>query len=419
MNRNTVRGPLTLMALALIFAGLAGCNLLELLDGNGGKIEVLQSERPRDTSPQVEETELAELVAGNSAFAFGLYQAIRGEGGNLFYSPYSISLALAMTYAGARGETERQMAETLHFTLTQDRLHLAFNALDLELASRGQGTAGEDGGRFRLNIANSTWGQIGYPFLPHFLDVLAINYGAGLRLLDFAAAPEASRPIINEWVSEQTEGKIQDLLPPGSITPATTLVLTNAIYFNAAWHYPFDEDLTHDGAFNLLDGSRVTVPMMNQTELFGYAEGNGYQAVELPYRGRDKWSVELSMVVLLPEAGRFEEFDHSLGAERVDAILNDLAPRNVELTMPKFTYDSSFSLKETLMAMGMPDAFTGAADFSGMGGTHDLFIGDVLHKAFVAVDEAGTEAAADTAVALVTGPHQRLSRSRSIGRSSS
>lgn len=392
--------------LVLVIAPLIALAVVDLtvMDfSHSGSAQVLQSDKPRETSPDVEETELAELVAGNSAFAFDLYQALREEGGNLFYSPFSISVALAMTYAGAREETERQMAETLHFTLSQDRLHPAFNALDLELASRGESPAGEEEGRFQLNIANAIWDQRDYSFLPEFLDVLAINYGAGLSLLDFATAPEASRIAINEWVSEQTEGKITDLLPPGTITIATRLVLTNAIYFNAAWHYPFDEELTHDGMFNLLDGSQVTVPMMSQTESFGYAEGDGYQAVELPYRGRDKLSVELSMVIMLPEAGRFEEFESSLDSERVAAILNDLESREVDLTMPKFTYDSRFSLKETLAAMGMPLAFSGAADFSGMDGTRSLFISDVIHKAFVSVDEAGTEAAAATAVVMRLG----------------
>jgi serpin B len=356
--------------------------------------EIVQSKKQRAASPDVAEADLAELVTGNSAFALDLYQTIREGDGNLFYSPYSISLALAMTYAGAHGETEEQMADTLHYTLPQDRLHPAFNALDLELVSRGEGAEGKDGEGFRLNIVNSIWGQTGYKFLSEFLDTLAENYGAGLRLLDFVKAPEESRGVINDWVSEETEGKIEDLLPQGSISPATVLVLTNAIYFNAAWSHPFEEELTHDGPFNLLDGSQVTVPMMEQIEFFGYAEGEGYQAVELPYDGE-----ELSMVILLPEAGRFEEFASALGAERVASILTDVSPEEIHLTMPKFTYESGFRLKETLIAMGMPAAFT-AADFSGMDGTRSLFIDDVYHKAFVSVDEAGTEAAAATAVVV-------------------
>jgi serpin B len=358
--------------------------------------QIVQSEEQRVTSPNVAGADVAELAAGSNAFAFDLYQAVRDDKDNLFYSPYSISLALAMTYAGARGETEQQMADTLHFTLPQDRLHPAFNALDLELARRGEGGEGQDDEGFRLNIVNSIWGQTDYSFLPEFLDVLAKSYGAALRLLDFENAPEESRQAINEWVSDQTGGRIRDLIPQGVINELTRLVLANAIYFNVAWSYPFEEKQTQDGAFHLLDGGQVTVPMMQQTELFGYSEGEGYQAIELPYVGE-----KLSMVILLPASGRFEEFEKSLDAERVDAIVEDLAQKNVALTMPKFEFDSSFQLAHTLAGMGMPDAFSPeTANLSGMDGTRNLFIQDVVHKAFVSVDEAGTEAAAATGVVI-------------------
>jgi serpin B len=362
--------------------------------------EVIQSEKPRITLPEVNEADLTTLVSGNSAFAFDLYQAVRGTDGNLFYSPYSISLALAMTYAGARGETEQQMADTLYFILSQDRLHPAFNSLDIELSQRGQGAQGKDGEGFRLNIVNAIWGQKDYEFLTTFLDNLAENYGAGLRVLDFTEEPEKSRITINEWVSDETEGRIKDLLLPGSINPLTRLVLTNAIYFNAAWRYPFDEDATNDGPFHLLDGGEVTVQMMRQEKFLAYAEGDGYQAVELPYDGR-----ELSMVILLPQAGQFETFEKSLNAQRLDAVIKKLEPNQVALTMPRFEFESSFSLGETLAAMGMPDAFSNA-DFSGMTGNRDLFISDVVHKAFVSVDEEGTEAAAATAVIMPTSAPQ-------------
>jgi len=357
--------------------------------------EVIQSEKQRVTSPDVNESDLATLVSGNNAFAFDVYQVLREEDGNLFYSPYSISLALAMTYAGARGETAQQMADTLHFILPQDRLHPAFNGLDIELARRGEGAKGKDGEGFRLNIVNAIWGQKDYEFLSEFLDLLAENYGAGLRILDFVSAPEESRITINNWVSDQTEGRIEDLIPQGLIDALTRLVLTNAIYFNAAWQYPFSEDMTEDGLFYPLNGGEVTMPMMKQTESFGYAEGDGYQAVELPYNGS-----ELSMVILLPEAGQFELFEGSLDAQDVGAILRDLEFRQVNLTMPKFEFESAFSLKETLAALGMPVVFSGGADFSGITGNRDLFILDVIHKAFVSVDEAGTEAAAAVAVIM-------------------
>jgi len=357
--------------------------------------ELLKSDKERVTSPDVDPGDQALVVEGNSAFAFDLYQALREQDGNLFYSPHSISVALAMTYAGARGQTAEQMAATLQFLLEQERLHPAFNWLDAELASRGEGAQGKDDEGFRLNIVNAIWGQKDYGFLTTFLDILAENYGAGLRILDFANETEKSRLAINDWVSDQTEERIEDLIPEGVITSLTRLVLTNAIYFNAAWEYPFDEDVTTEGDFYLLDSGQVSVPMMKQTESFGYTEGEGYQGVELRYDGG-----ELSMVILLPEAGNFQAFEEGLQADQVSDIISGLQPGGVALTMPKFEFDSEFSLTDTLAEMGMPIAFSGAADFSGMTGSPDLFISEVIHKAFVSLDEAGTEAAAATAVIM-------------------
>jgi serpin B len=351
--------------------------------------QVAESESERVASPDVAPADGDRLVAGNNAFAFDLYQALRDADGNLFFSPYSVSGALAMTYAGARGETERQMAETLHFGLPQDSLHPAFNALDHALVAPEQDA-------FELHIANSLWGQTGYSFLEQFLDVLAKNYGAGLRLLNFESEQEESRQEINDWISDQTEERIEDLIPPGGITPNTTLVLANAIYFDADWLNQFDSAKTRDGTFNPLDGDSITVPMMAMKEptTLPYSQGDGYQAVELPYIG-DK----MSMLVLVPDAGQFETVEANLDAALFDKILTDLEPRQTVLRMPKFSYESDFSLAQTLAEMGMPAAF-GSADFSGMDGTQNLTIGDVFHKAFIAVDEAGTEAAAATAVVM-------------------
>jgi serpin B len=384
------------MLVFIVLLSVVGC---AQVPGTG----VALSEKQRDTSPDVSTSDSTKLVEGNSEFAFDLYQALRQQKGNLFYSPYSISLALAMTYAGARGETEQQMANTLHFELQQALLHPAFNALDLELASRGEGAKGKDDKGFRLHIVNAIWGQKDYKFLNQFLDVLAVNYGAGLRLLDFISEPEQSRITINNWVSDQTEDKIKDLIPQGVIDALTRLVLTNAIYFNAAWLNPFEKELTSDRTFHLLEGDDVNVPMMTQTNSFGYATGDGYQAVELLYDGS-----ELSMIILLPNSGQFESFQNSLNAGLVDHIVSDLQSQQVSLTMPKFEFESEVSLSDTLAAMGMPIAFSDEADFSGMTGNRELTISDVLHKAFVSVDEAGTEAAAATAVVvgLTSAPEQ-------------
>jgi serpin B len=338
--------------------------------------------------------DIKRLVSGNNAFALDLYQALRSGSGNLFFSPYSISAALAMTYAGARGETEKQMSQALHFELPQAQLPPSFKALAEELAKRGQGAAGKDEKGFRLNIVNALWGQDGYEFLAAFLSLLSSNYGAGLERVDFSQ-PEKARAQINDWVSQQTEQRIQNLIPSGALNDATRLVLTNAIYFNAAWAMQFSKTATQDGPFTRLDGSQVTAPLMHLTESFGYAAGKGYQAVELPYDGR-----ELSMVVLVPETGQFEGFESSLDAVQLDGILAKLSAQQVALTLPKFEFDSSFSLKATLSAMGMPVAFTGDADLTGMTSKRELLISDVFHKAFVTVDEDGTEAAAATAVVV-------------------
>jgi len=379
-----------ILALVLVLPVIASIQMAPPVAG-----EVLESDKDRITSPDVGMSEEALLIEGNSAFTFDLYQALEEVDGNLFYSPYSISLALAMTYAGARGETAEQMADTLQFLLDQDKLHPAFNWLDAALASRGEGAKGKDGEGFRLNIVNAIWGQKDYDFLSAFLDVLAENYGAGLRILDFMTETEKSRLTINDWVSDRTEGRIEDLIPQGALSELTRLVLTNAIYFNAAWAYPFDDDMTAHGPFHLLDGGQVSVPMMKQTESFGYTEGEGYRAVELPYDGG-----ELSMVILLPELGNFEAFEGGLQSQQASDIVSGLRPSEVALTMPQFEFDSEFSLTDTLAGMGMPTTFSDAADFSGMTGNRELFISDVVHKAFVAVDEAGTEAAAATAVIM-------------------
>jgi len=359
--------------------------------------EVAESKLDRVSSPDVSATDIEQLVRGNNAFAWELYQAWRDDGGNLFYSPYSISVALAMTYAGARGETEQQMRETLNFLLSNERLHPAFNSLDQELNSLAESGREHEKEPFQLNIANSIWGQSGYKWLPEFLDLLAENYGAGLRLTDFVKNPEAARQAINNWVSEKTNDRIEDLIAKGLIDPTTRLVLANAIYFKAAWQHQFDESRTEDTTFYLVDGKEVTVPMMAMatTGQLLYASGDGYQAVELPYQGG-----RVAMTIVVPDAGRYRQFEDDLSAERMEAIVGGLEYQAVAVRLPKFEYESNCRMAQTLAEMGMPDAFREQADLSGMDGTKDLFISEVVHKAFVAVDEVGTEAAAATAVMI-------------------
>ncbi len=420
--RVALRWICLVVAALVVLAALSGC-------GGASPTEVLPATQPATatkivspaptettelrsgkgrSAPTVGAADLTELVRGNNAFAFDLYRALSGREGNLFYSPFSVSQALAMTYAGARDETELQMADTLHYRLPQSSLHPAFNVLDRTLASRGQKpgstpNSDSEGDRyFRLNIANVVWGQDGHHFLPDFLDLLAENYGAGMMAVDFVGAPDESRLRINDWIAEETEGKVKDLLPPGAVEESTRLVLTNAIYFNASWLWQFNPRDTEVRPFHLAGGGTAMVPMMTETtkEFYGYARGDGYQAVDVPY----SWG-EMSMTILLPDEGALEEFEGSLDSEILDRIIDDIEIDYVTLTVPLFEFESEFSLSDTLAGMGMSDAFGAGADFSGMTGSRDLWISEVVHKAFVSVDEEGTEAAAATVVVTpASGP---------------
>lgn len=355
---------------------------------------VVSSSKQRISLPSIPTVDQTALVSGNTAFALDLYKQVKDTPGNVFYSPFSISMALAMTYAGARTDTETAMADTLHFDLPQAQLHPAFNWIDQELESRGQGASGSDGQGFRLNVVNALWGQIGYNFEAPFLDTLAENYGAGMHIVNFAGDAAGSADIINGWVKKNTEDKIPKLIPVEAITADTVLILTNAIYFNAAWKEPFKVDDTKDGNFEKQDGSTISVPMMSGFRETAYGEGGGYQAVQLPYDGD-----ELSMLIILPEAGTLANFEASLDGAKLDAIIGSMSEHLVDIKMPKFKIEYDLSLKKTLSAMGMEIAFqSGPADFTGINSGGRPYIQEVLHKAFVGVNEAGTEAAAATAV---------------------
>lgn len=378
------------------YAAAQGVNVLngDECETAAGEITDLHSDLERDTSPDVSDDDVASLVEGNTDFALSLYQQIVSDADdNIFYSPYSISTALAMLYGGAANETERQMAECLRFNLPQKTLHSGFNYLSLELESRGDGSAAMDGGVFRLNVANAQWWQKDYEVLTTYLDLLSVNYDAGIHTLDFATYPEPSRLAVNQWVSDQTEGKIEDLLPQRSVTSRTRLVLTNTIYFNAAWAQPFEKSETVDSPFYLLDETSVSVPMMRQTGYFGYGAGDNYKAVKISYDGG-----KLAMVIILPDAGAFAVFEASLSNTVIDTLSGAFETGYVTLALPRWEYRSSFKLKTMLGNMGMTDAFGGAADFSGITGSPRLYVSDVFHEAFVKVNEAGTEAAAATGI---------------------
>jgi serpin B len=332
----------------------------------------------------------AAVVQGNSAFAVDLYGQLRGREGNLFFSPESISTAFAMAYAGARGETAQQMAAALHFTVPPERLHPAMGALLAGL------NAPHDG--YQLHVADALWAEKDYKFLDDFLKLTKEDYGAGFRPVDFKTAPDAARATINQWVEEKTEDKIKDLLPPGSIKPDTRLVLTNAIYFKGDWDAQFDKASTRDEDFHLSAAQTVKAPLMHMQTKLRYFNGGTFQAVELPYKGR-----ELSMVVLLPnDVAGLAVLEQQLTPANMQQWLNGLrANPKVILTLPKFKMTSEFELKNALGALGMKQAFErGTADFSGMTGKRDLWISAAIHKAYVDVNEEGTEAAAATGIVM-------------------
>lgn len=355
----------------------------------------LASDLLRDLSPDATGDDIAAAAAGNTAFALDVYGAIRAEPGNLVFSPWSLSLALAMTYAGARGDTAAQMREVLHFALEDEAQHASLSAIDLALASRDEdGALGASGGPLRLDIASSLWGQEDYPFEGDFLDSLAIHYGAGLNTVNYRGDAEGARGEINDWVAERTEDRIPELLPAGVLTSLTRLVLTNTIYLDAAWKTPFDSGLTADADFHRLDGSVASVPTMDSGDAeFPYAEGDGFRAVELPYDGD-----QLSMVVIVPDD--LPAFEAAVTPASLDAL--DFSSTAV-VSLPKFDTSSALSLKDTLEALGMRDAFDeGGADFTGIASLEPLHISAVIHKGFITVSEKGTVAGAATGVVVGT-----------------
>jgi serpin B len=362
---------------------------------------------PMRASAFAQDDGVSELVAGNTAFALDLYAAVRQDAeGNLVFSPYSISQALAMTYAGAGRETAAQMAETLGFGLQPPALHAAFGALNADLVARGNAEAAPDGSQTArgLRIANALWGEQTYPFSEAYNAQLEQSYGAGLHQSDFIQAPEETRGQINDWVAEQTEDRIQNIVPEGVITPETRLVLANAIWFSGGWYLPFMPGATSDGEFFLLDGTSVTAPFMFQQEYLRYARGDGFQVIEFPYAGGPSGTSGFAFTVILPDDGQFAAFEEGLDGETLNAAIGQIFSTEVRVYLPKFEFEFGAELGSTLQAMGMADPFDPTrADFSGMvEGTPPapLWIGDVLHKAHIGVDEHGTEAAAATVVLM-------------------
>ena len=336
-----------------------------------------------------ENLDIEAIVRGNATFAFDLYGKLREAKGNLFFSPYSISTALAMTYAGARGNTEKQLAQTLHFTLGQGRVHPAFASLEARL------NAVQGKGHIQLSVANAMWPQRGYAFLEEFLALTRKYYGVLVTSLDYNSDLEAARTKINTWVEGKTANKIKDLIVPGILDPLTRLVLVNAIYFKGNWANQFKKRLTKDAPFWIAPEKSLKVPMMIQKQKFRYGERDDLQILELPYTGND-----LSMVVLLPrKVDGLAELEKTLTVGSLEKWTRRLIKKEVQVIFPRFKMDSQFELGKTLALMGVIDAFfEDRADFSGMDGRKPwLYISAVIHKAFVDVNEEGTEAAAATA----------------------
>ena len=395
---------------ALAVAALAGCigDGGPETDDNGGTVHDDTHDLPDPSGtptndPVVTEEALRGLAKDNAGFGMDVFHGAVEGTENLFFSPYSISVALAMTYAGARGETAAEMEAVLRIA-DPDTIHEHFGALQHALADRE--TTRDPGAdddeavdAFVLRVANALWGQDGVAFDPAFLELVEGYYGAGIAELDFADDPDGERQRINAWVAEQTEDRIEELLPEGSIDPTTVLVLTNAIYFLASWESEFDPDDTEEGTFHALDGGESTVPFMHQQVRTNYADLADATAVELPYVGG-----EVSMVFIVPDAGAYEAFEDDLTADVLFDVFDELSDHTGELVVPQFEIDSQLALSKLLADLGMETSFTQGADFTGMveDGGGAIFIDDVHHEAVVTVDEEGTEAAAATAVTMVT-----------------
>jgi serine protease inhibitor len=356
---------------------------------------LVRADVPRAAAPAAAAATASDTV---NRVGLGLYgiEVAGNPDGNIVISPYSIAMALAMARVGAAGTTADEMDAVLGVT-DPAGLHPAMNALDEAVTSRSGPKPLADGATadVTLTTANSLWVQQDRTYVAAFLETLAAQYGAGLRLVDYIADPEAARLAINRWVDGETQGRIPDLLTPGSIDTLTRLTLVNAIYLKAPWLFPFAEDGTQPGPFTKVDGSVVDVPLMALTEALAYTESDGWQAVELPYLGN-----ELAMLVLVPDAGTLDTFEAGLTPERLDGIAAALQTQQVRLRLPSWDTEQRLSLRTALANLGMPTAFTDAADFSGMTTDEPLQIADVVHQANITVDEEGTEAAAATAVVV-------------------
>jgi len=388
------------LSLALLAAcGGAGSSVTATA-ADAGKPQALgvaKSSLARNPAPQVSDADLAAAVAGNTEFALKILPLLDAQGdSNLVYSPYSLTLALEMAAAGAKGDTLTGMEKALSFQLQQSRLQAALNRLDLSLTDKTSTAAKPNAQLPNLNIANALWAQQGYNLQGTYLDALSVNFGAAVNLQDFVNAAEPSRLTINNWVADQTQQKIKDLIPAGGVSSMTRVVLTNAIWFKSDWAHQFTKENTRNQDFTNRKGTVSSLPFMNQTVNLPYLQGKGYQAVELPYIDN-----KLAMLVVMPDAGKFDSVVQGLSTATLNEITAGLKDQYLALSMPKFNFSSSPAMNSSLSSLGMGAAFdAGKADFSGISGNRELSISGVVHKAFINVDEKGTEAAAATGVLI-------------------
>jgi serpin B len=339
----------------------------------------------------VQNSQTAVVVQGSNQFAFDLYARMRADKGNLFFSPTSISTALAMALSGASGETAAQMAKALHFEVRKDQLDAAMR----DMLATWKAKEKKQG--YQLSVANRLWAQTGQPFLPAYLAVTRTDYGAELARLDFAQHAEESRQAINHWIEDQTAGKIKDLILSAAQISGARLVLTNAVYFKGDWTDPFKKNLTKDEDFHLSAQQTVKAPLMHTRHHFRYAASDGLQVLELPYGDRS-----LSLIVLLPEKkDGLAKLEERLTLANWQQWTQNLSSQDVIVFLPRFKTTTQFEMNPLLQSLGITSAFNPQmADFSGMTGGRDFYVSAVLHKAYVDVNEEGTEAAAATGIIM-------------------
>ena len=393
-------GVSALGALAVLFIIIAGCTgTTPEPSGSPGNLvtpepPVHPIEKPATGTPKV----ITDVTEANNRFAFDLYSRLAKDpeytGSNLFFSPFSVSSALAITYEGAKGKTADEIRSVFYLPDNDTALRGGFSAMNAGINSGDSS--------YSLRTANALWAEKTYPFLSDYVTTVEHSYGAKITNLDFIGHSEDSRVTINSWVEDKTEERIKDLIPAGVIDPMTRLVITNAIYFKGDWVKQFDKNKTADAEFRTAPGNVVMVPMMQRTDedaIYLYTENSNLQMLSMPYEHTT--GKKLSMIALLPKEDSLTKTEASLNAEALSALTQSAESRQVKVFFPKYTLKTKYDrLGRTLAAMGMPTAFSGNADFSGMDGTKNLLISDVIHQAFVDVNEEGTEAAAATAVVM-------------------